>query len=328
MDAVLITGCCGFIGHKVTKILLEKGATVIGIDNMNDYYDPRLKDWRLNLLQNTSRWHGQFIFYRYDVGDFKCVKTIFSNHAIDGVINLAARAGVRASVEDPWSYIDTNLNGTLNLLECCKDYNVKKFVFASTSSVYGDNIEIPFKVSDITDHPLAPYAASKKSAEVLCYSYYYLYGIDTIVPRFFTVYGPAGRPDMSYFRFIKNIDMGLPITVFGDGGQKRDFTYIDDIAEGTIKCLASSGYEIFNLGNDEPVELMHLIKLIEEQLGKHTAEIHWRPAHPADVRATWADISKSREKLSWSPSVSIEDGVRETIRWYKANRDFVRDLKD
>jgi nucleoside-diphosphate-sugar epimerase len=243
------------------------------------------------------------------------------------VINLAARAGVRASVEDPWAYLDTNVKGTLNLLECCKDFQVGRFVLASTSSVYGDNTEMPFKVSDPTDHPLAPYSATKKSAEVLCYSYHYLYGIDVLVPRYFTVYGPAGRPDMSIFRFMKNIDMGNPIPVFGDGTQKRDFTYIDDIAEGTVRCLGERGYKLFNLGNDRPVELRYVISLIEEQLGKK-AEIEWLPLHPSDIYATWADIGSAREVLGWAPTTSIEEGIKETLRWYRDNRALVRDLKD
>lgn len=320
---ILVTGCCGFIGSKVSKILLEHGNAVIGLDNMNDYYDVRLKEWRLNQLRDN----GSFNFHQCDISDFKSVKTIFSNYKIDAVINLAARAGVRASLEDPWAYLETNLKGTLNLLECCKTYGIKKFVLASTSSVYGDNTKMPFSVTDNTDHALAPYSATKKGAEVMCYSYHYLYGIDTTIFRYFTVYGPAGRPDMSIFIFIKNIDMGRPIPVFGNGRQKRDFTYIDDIALGTIKGLKDVGYEIFNLGNDRPVELMYVINIIEERLRKK-AEIQWLPLHPADITATWADISSSREKLDWAPETSIEKGIEKTVNWYIDNKDFVRNLKD
>lgn len=323
MKNILITGCCGFIGYKVSELLSEQGNTVTGVDNMNEYYDPRLKEWRLEKL----RVKGNFNFHQCDIGDFNSVKTVFSNYKIDAVINLAARAGVRASVEDPWAYLDTNLKGTLNLLECCKMHDVKKFVLASTSSVYGDNTKMPFSVGDNTDHTLAPYSATKKGAEVMCYSYHYLYGVDTTVFRYFTVYGPAGRPDMSIFKFIKNIDLGRPITVFGNGKQKRDFTYIDDIADGTIKGLKSVGYEIFNLGNDRPVELMYVINLIEERLGKK-ADIQWLPLHPADITATWADINSSKERLGWSPGISIEEGIEKTINWYMENRDFVRNLKD
>lgn len=323
LNNVLVTGCCGFIGCKVSELLLGQGNTVIGVDNMNDYYDLRLKEWRLEKLRHMSN----FNFHRCDIGDFNSVKTVFSNYKIGAVINLAARAGVRASVEDPWAYLDTNLKGTLNLLECCKTNGVKKFVLASTSSVYGDNTKMPFSVGDNTDHTLAPYSATKKGAEVMCYSYRYLYGIDTTVFRYFTVYGPAGRPDMSIFKFIKNIDLGRPIPVFGNGKQKRDFTYIDDIADGTIKGLKDVGYEIFNLGNDRPVELMYVINMIEERLGKK-AEIQWLPLHPADITATWADINSSKERLGWSPGTSIEEGIEKTVSWYMENKDFVRNLKD
>ncbi len=323
MRNILVTGCCGFIGYKVSELLLRQGSTVTGVDNMNDYYDPRLKEWRLEKL----KVNGGFHFHQCDIGDYNSVKTVFSNYKIDAVINLAARAGVRASVEDPWAYLDTNLKGTLNLLECCKTNDVKKFVLASTSSVYGDNKKMPFSVTDNTDHTLAPYSATKKGAEVMCYSYHYLYGIDTTVFRYFTVYGPAGRPDMSIFKFIKNIDLGRPIPVFGNGKQKRDFTYIDDIADGTIKGLKGVGYEIFNLGNDRPVELMYVINMIEERLGKK-AEMQWLPLHPADITATWADINSSKERLDWSPKTSIEEGIEKTVNWYMENRDFVRNLKD
>jgi nucleoside-diphosphate-sugar epimerase len=328
LNNILVTGCCGFIGYKVSELLLKQGSSVIGVDNINDYYDPRLKEWRLEQLKTGSqKLKGEFNFHACDIGDFSSVKTVFANYKIDAVINLAARAGVRASVEDPWAYLDTNLKGTLNLLECCKTNDVKKFVLASTSSVYGDNKKMPFSVKDSTDHPLAPYSATKKGAEVMCYSYHYLCGIDVTVLRYFTVYGPAGRPDMSIFKFIKNIDTGKPIPVFGNGKQNRDFTYIDDIAEGTIKGLKTVGYEAFNLGNDRPVELMYVINLIEEKLGKK-AEIQWLPLHPADITATWADIGSSRERLGWSPKTSIEDGVENSVKWYIDNRDFVKSLKD
>lgn len=327
MGSTLVTGCCGFIGYKVAERLLAGGRSVVGIDSMNDYYDPRLKDWRLGMLRGQAAGTGDFVFHRSDIGDFDSVRTVFSNHAVEAVINLAARAGVRASVEDPWAYLDTNMKGTLNLLECCKDFGVKKFVLASTSSVYGDNRETHFSVADRTDHPLAPYSATKKAAEALCYSYHYLHGIDVTIPRYFTVYGPAGRPDMSIFRFIKNIDMGNPIPVFGDGRQRRDFTFIDDIADGTLRCLAPCGYGIFNLGNDSPVELLEVVRLIEKELGRK-ADIEWLPLHPADVKATWADITETRKRLSWEPTVGIEEGVRRTADWYRANREFVRGLKD
>jgi len=327
MKTVLVTGCAGFIGWKVSERLLEENVTVIGIDNLNDYYDPRLKQWRLTQLNAKSsehRAHGKFNFYQSDISSFDSVKTVFANYTLDAVINLAARAGVRASVQDPWVYLDTNVKGTLNLLECCKDFGVKKFVLASTSSLYGLN-EIPFNEIDRTDSPLAPYSATKKGAEVLCYSYHYLNGIDITIPRYFTVYGPAGRPDMSIFIFIKNIDNGIPIIVFGDGKQQRDFSYIDDIADGTVKCLKPFGYEIFNLGNDNPVELMYVIHLIEDALGKKTA-IEFMPRHPADVPATWANIEKSKKRLNWYPKTSIEEGIKKTVGWYLENKEFITTL--
>jgi len=341
---ILVTGCAGFIGWKVSEKLLNKGFNVVGVDNLNDYYDPRLKEWRLAKLRSKeqraksreqdtktgeerakSENEGLFDFHQRDISDFKAVKTVFANNEIHAVINLAARAGVRASVEDPWVYLDTNMKGTLNLLECCKEYNVKKFILASTSSLYGNN-EIPFRESDRTDSPLATYAATKKGAEALCYSYHYLYGIDMSIPRYFTVYGPAGRPDMSIFIFIKNIDHGIPITIFGDGRQKRDFSYVDDIADGTLQCLQPFGYEIFNLGNDNPVELISVVNLIEDALSKK-ARIKFLPRHPADVLATWADIEKSKGMLDWYPKTSIEEGIRKTLQWYIENREFVNSLK-
>jgi nucleoside-diphosphate-sugar epimerase len=322
LKTVLVTGCAGFIGCKVSEKLLEENIGVVGVDNMNDYYDMKLKLWRLDQLKKNN----QFAFHQRDIGNFQEVKTIFANHHLDAVINLAARAGVRASVEDPWAYLDTNTKGTLNLLECCKEFGVNKFVLASTSSLYGFN-EMPSRETDRTDTPLAPYSATKKGAEVFCFSYHYLFGLDISIPRYFTVYGPAGRPDMSIFIFIKNIDNGLPITVFGDGKQKRDFSFIDDIADGTLKCLQPFGYEIFNLGNDNSVELMYVINLIEDALGKK-ALIKFSPRHPADVVATWADIEKSKAKLSWYPKTTIEDGIKKTVQWYFENRDFVKSLRN
>jgi nucleoside-diphosphate-sugar epimerase len=328
MKNILVTGCAGFIGWKVSERLLDEGMNVIGVDNLNDYYDPRLKEWRLAKLKDRGARGGnntEINFHQCDIGDFDSVKTVFANHKLDAVINLAARAGVRASLEDPWVYLDTNTKGTLNLLECCKGYDVQKFIFASTSSLYGLN-KMPFRETDRTDAPLAPYSATKKGAEVLCYSYHYLYSLDISITRYFTVYGPAGRPDMSIFIFIKNIDNGIPITVFGDGKQQRDFSYIDDIADGTLKCLQPFGYEIFNLGNDNPVELIYVISLIEDALGKK-AVMKFSPRHPADVFATWADIGKSRDTLNWYPKTTIEEGIKKTVQWYIENRAFVNSLK-
>ncbi len=322
MQKIFVTGCAGFIGWATCRLLLKNNSLVIGIDNISDYYDPKIKHLR---LQDLSQFKN-FIFYQGDIENLKTLKSIFKNHKIDGIINLAARAGVRASVENPWGYLDTNTKGTINLLECAKEYEIQTFVLASTSSVYGDNKEMPFKVAHSTEKPLAPYPASKKAAELFCYSYHYLNGINTIIPRYFTVYGPFGRPDMSIFRFIKKIDCGEPITVYGDGKQKRDFTYVEDIAEATVLCLNLKGYKIMNLGNDRPVELIYVINIIEDLLGKK-AKIDWQERHPADIYATWADITEAKNYLGWSPKVSIEEGLKKTVEWYLKNREKLKDIK-
>lgn len=318
---IVVTGCAGFIGWKTAFVLLERGESILGIDDMNDYYDPKIKEWRLSTLLNKKN----FEFQRLDISRYEPLKEILDRKGIDSIINLAARAGVRASVENPWVYLDANMKGTLNLLEICKDRNIKKFVLASTSSVYGLE-EMPFSEDIKTDKPLAQYPATKKGAEVLCYSYHYLYGIDISIPRYFTVYGPAGRPDMSIFQFIKRIDEGMPIKIFGDGKQKRDFTYIDDIVEGTILGLKPLGYEIFNLGNNNSIELSYVIGLIEEFLGKK-AKIEYLPRHPADVPATWADIKRAKKLLGWKPKVKIEEGIERTGRWYIENREWLKTIK-
>ncbi|MEC4686657.1 MAG: GDP-mannose 4,6-dehydratase [Nitrospirota bacterium] len=322
MKRVLLTGAAGLIGNRITHLLLEQGHEVTGIDNMNDYYDPRLKEWRLETLSQ----YKNFSVFRADITDLVFLKDLFTKHPFDVVINMAARAGVRASVEDPWVYLDTNIKGTLNLLECCRDVGIKKVIQASTSSLYSFN-EMPFVETQRSDTPLSPYGATKKGAEVLSYTYHYLFGINVTIPRYFTVYGPAGRPDMSIFKFMRNIDTNKPIPVFGDGKQTRDFTYIDDIAEGTVRCIDLEGYEIINFGNDNSVQLMYVINLIEDALGKK-AEIKWLERHPADVTATWAGIEKAKKMLGWRPVVKIEEGIEKTVRWYRDNRDFILSLKE
>ncbi|RJQ49314.1 MAG: NAD-dependent epimerase/dehydratase family protein [Nitrospiraceae bacterium] len=318
---VLVTGCAGFIGWKVSQQLLEMNKKVIGVDNINNYYDPALKTWRLSTLKK----HPNFSFYKIDIGDLIKTKAVFKGNRVDAIINLAARAGVRASVEDPWVYLDTNTKGTLNLLECCKDHKVKKFVLASTSSLYA-SLDMPYKETAKTDTPLAPYSATKKGAEALSYAYHYLYGLDITVLRYFTVYGPAGRPDMSIFKFVKNMDAGKPIPVFGDGNQTRDFTYIDDIADGTIRALRPMGYEIINLGSDHPVKLNYVIGLLEKHLGKK-AKRKVLKRHPADVTATWAHIEKAKKMLGWKPKMSLEQGVENTVNWFLENKTFLKSLK-
>jgi nucleoside-diphosphate-sugar epimerase len=242
------------------------------------------------------------------------------------VINLAARAGVRPSVENPWVYYQANCDGTLNLLELCRRFGVNKFLLASTSSLYGSHNPVPYREDADTDRPLSPYAASKKAAEALCHTYHHLHGIDTTVLRYFTVYGPAGRPDMSVFRFVRRIAEGEPIVVFGDGNQQRDFTYVDDIAAGTVAGLKPLGYEVINLGGDRPVKLSAVIERIGQLTGR-TPEIEYRPAHPADVEATWADIQKARQLLGWSPRVAVEEGLRRCVEWYRGNRQTVLPLE-
>src|SRR3989338_6265111 len=254
---ILLTGSAGFIGAKTAEFLLKQNKIVVGIDNLNDYYDTKLKSYRLNLLQK----HRRFRFYKADIENFSGLKTLFRRHRFDAVINLAARAGVRYSMENPFVYLKTNTLGTLNLLELCKDFKVKKFVLASTSSLYASQ-KMPFKETLAVNAPISPYAATKKGAEALCYAYHYLYGIDVTVLRYFTVYGPAGRPDMSIFRFIRWIDEGKPLELVGDGSQSRDFTYVDDIARGTVKALRKMKCRIINLGGNKPYALHQMINLI------------------------------------------------------------------
>jgi dTDP-glucose 4,6-dehydratase len=313
MGRVLLTGCAGFIGWKVGEHLIDSGYKVIGLDNMNRSYDPRIKKWRLSQLKGRE----SFIFYKLDISNFDKLQKVFEENDICAVINLAALAGVRASVKDPWAYHQTNVVGTLNLLELCKAKNVKKFILASTSSVYSGE-EIPFKESYNTSRPYSPYAASKKAAEILCHTYHYLYGMDISVLRYFTVYGPAGRPDMSIFKFIKLIDEGKEIPVYGDGKQKRDFTYVNDAAEATVSSLKSHGYEIINVGSGREVELLYVISLIEEMLNKK-AKINFLPRHKADIERTRADISKAKMLLNWKPKIKIEEGIERTVNWYKEN---------
>jgi nucleoside-diphosphate-sugar epimerase len=240
-------------------------------------------------------------------------------------VNLAARAGVRQSVADPWVYVSTNLTGTVTLLELCREHGVKKFLLASTSSLYGSHNPVPFREEADTSRVLSPYAASKKGAEVMCFTYHYLYGIDIAIPRYFTVYGPGGRPDMSLFRFVQWISEGRPVTVYGDGSQTRDFTFVDDIARGTIACLSLSGYNIVNLGGDRPIALGEAIRSIESRIGKK-ALVKNLPMHPSDVTATWADISRAKSMLRWAPETSLEEGIDRLCEWYEQNRSWVKDV--
>jgi nucleoside-diphosphate-sugar epimerase len=323
MANYLVTGTAGFIASKVTEQLLAAGHRVLGIDELNDAYDPRLKHWRLERLKGLEN----FQFCQTDIRDRGALERLWDQAGpFDGVLNLAARAGVRQSLEDPWVYFDTNTTGTLNLLEMCRHRDVKKLVLASTSSLYGSRNPVPYSEQADTNHPLSPYAASKKAAEAVCHSYHHLYGIDITVVRYFTVYGPAGRPDMSLFRFAQWIAEERPVTVFGDGTQSRDFTYVDDIARGTIAALRPLGYEVINLGSDRPMVLMDALKLIESLIDKK-ANIDYQPFHKADIHGTWADITVAREKLGWEPKISHEQGIENLVRWYMENRAWTSEIR-
>ena len=311
----LVTGSAGFIASRVSNFLLQSGHNVVGVDNLNDYYDVKLKEHRLQKLKEQP----QFVFQKMDIEDKSALDKLFKDHKFDAILNLAARAGVRYSMENPDVYMRTNAMGTLNLLEMMKAHSIQKMVLASTSSLYAGQ-PMPFVETLPVNTPISPYAASKKAAEVMAYSYSFLYKMDISVVRYFTVYGPAGRPDMSIFRFIKWIDDGHPIELFGDGLQARDFTYVDDIARGTIAALKPIGYEIVNLGGgNNPVDLLTIIKMIEAKLGKK-AKIDNREFHIADIKETWADISKAKRLFGWQPEVSLKDGINRSVDWYLENK--------
>ncbi len=332
MDRYLITGAAGFIGSHVAHMLLDAGHEVVGIDNLNAAYDPRLKEWRLARLTASPR----FRFERVDISDRSSIEQFFSAEAggsaasaapFAAVLDLAARAGVRPSVADPWIYFQTNCDGTLNLLEACRRHGVRKFVLASTSSLYGGHNPIPFaEDADTSPSGLSPpYAASKKGAEAIAFTYHHLHDIDVSVLRYFTVYGPAGRPDMSVFRFMRMIAEGEPITVFGDGSQQRDFSYVDDIARGTVAALRPMGFEVINLGGDRPIRLDDVIEQIGKLVGRQPM-IRYAPAHPADVPATWANVEKAARLLDWRPEIPLEEGLRRTAEWYQENREMILPL--
>ena len=310
---ILVTGSAGFIGFKTTHYLLSNGNNVIGLDNFNDYYDPALKEARTTILEQFSNYK----LYRGDLVNLELVKKIFSENKIDKVCHLGAMAGMRHSLINPHAYIQSNLVGFTNVIECANVAGVKDFIYASSSSVYGDNEKSPFSVNDKTDHQVSLYGATKKANELIAYSYHHNYGMNCTGLRFFTVYGPFGRPDMAYFSFTRNILAGNPIKVFNNGKMQRDFTYIDDIVAGIIASLKMSyPYEIFNLGNNKPVELGYFIEVIEKELGI-TAIKQYLPMQSGDVKATYADIDHSRDKLCYHPKTSIEEGIANFIKWYK-----------
>jgi len=309
---ILVTGAAGFIGFHLSKSLLEDGFYVLGIDNVNDYYDPNLKLARLEQLKP----YKNFKFEQVDIADRDSITQSFQSFDPTKVVNLAAQAGVRYSIENPYAYMDANLVGFLNIIELCRHNNVQGFIYASSSSVYGGNTKIPFSVDDRVDNPISLYAASKKSNELIANSYSHLYGLNTTGLRYFTVYGPWGRPDMAMFIFTRKILAGEPIPVFNNGNMKRDFTYIDDIIAGTrsaidriFKC------EVFNLGNHKSEQLMDVVSLIEQNLGKK-AEIDFQPMQPGDVPESFADIEKSVDMLSYNPITNVDVGIKKFIDWY------------
>ncbi len=320
MANYLLTGAAGFIGARVAEFLLKEGHSVSGLDNMNTAYDVRMKDHRLKKLVTLPG----FTFHKVDISDREVILGSGSplhEQSFDAVIHLAARAGVRASVENPWVFVESNVIGTLNLLEFCRQTGTKKFLFASTSSIYGANPPLPTPESADSSQPLQPYAASKKGAEALCHSYHFLHNMDISVVRYFTVYGPAGRPDLALFRFVQWIREGRPVRVNGDGEQSRGFTYIDDIATGTIQALKPLGYQIINLGGHEVITINRLITLIEELI-KKKAIVEYGPFHLADMRTNWADVSKAGQLLDWKPKLGMREGVSKVIEWYNAEREW------
>lgn len=322
MARYLVTGAAGFIASKVCDLLLNEGHTVVGLDNFNTAYDVRLKEWRLAQLAPREG----FQFLKLDITDRAGLDQMFGGQQhFDAIINLAARAGVRASVEDPWAFVDTNTTGSLNLLEACRKYDIPKYVMASTSSIYGANAPIPTPETADSSSPLQPYAASKKGAEAMAHAYHFLYGLDVSIFRYFTVYGPAGRPDMVMFRFAQWIREGRPVSLNGDGTQSRGFTYLDDIARGTIAGLKPLGYEIINLGGHEPITMNEMIERLEDLTGCKANVVH-RPFHKADMLSNLADISKARRLLNWEPQVSLLEGMRRLVDWYLAERQWAKDI--
>lgn len=328
---ILVTGAAGFIGFHLVKELTNRGYEVIGVDNLNDYYDRKLKEDRISNVESSF-----FKFFQVDIADKEQIFNIFRNHNVKIVINLAAQAGVRYSLINPYAYIDSNIIGFTNILEACRDKNVEHLIYASSSSVYGANTKIPFSIHDNVDHPLSLYAATKRANELLAHTYSHLYGIPTTGLRFFTVYGPWGRPDMAYFSFSRDIMEGKTIKVFNYGKMSRDFTYIDDIVEGIVRLIhrppkpnqnwdgknpdpssSYAPYKIYNIGNNKPVELTKFIEILERLLGRN-AKIEYLPMQAGDVHITYADISDLEREIGFKPTTSIEEGLEKFVNWFKS----------
>jgi UDP-glucuronate 4-epimerase len=324
MNQVLVTGVAGFIGFHLAQRLLRAGIRVYGIDNLNDYYEVSLKQARLaQLLADPN-----FQFERVDLSDRAGILNLFQTQPFESVVHLAAQAGVRYSLQNPWAYVDSNITGFVNLLEGCRTQVIRHLVFASSSSVYGANIKVPFATSDAVDHPISLYAATKKSNELLAHSYSHLYGIPTTGLRFFTVYGPWGRPDMAYFKFVKAIANGQPIDVYNYGNMQRDFTYIDDIVEGVLRVMhcpptakleglnSNALYKIYNIGNHNPVTLAEFIETIESALGQSAIK-NFLPMQPGDVSCTFADVDDLMQDMGFKPQTSIQEGIQRFVDWYR-----------
>ena len=323
MADYLVSGAAGFIGAAVAAELLAGGHRVLGLDDLNGAYDVRLKEWRLERL----REHGRFTFRRADVSDRAALRAACDlEPPLDGVINLAAHSSIRASVEDPWACVDANVTATLNLLDLCRDRGVRKFVLASTASLYDARGVMPHREDADTSRVSNPYAASKQAAEALCHSYHHQFGLDVTVFRYFTVYGPAGRPDMSLFRFVQRVHEERPVLLYGDGTQSRDFTYVDDVARGTVAGLAPLGYEVVNLGAGAPTPLLEVLRFVEACVGRR-ARVEHLPRHPADAAASWADVSRAERLLDWRPRTAWREGVRRLVDWYAANRSWARHVR-
>lgn len=318
---VLITGAAGFIGFHLSKRLLDMGTTIIGFDNVNDYYDVSLKESRLQILNE----YPKFTFVKGDLADEQAVNSLFTTYHPDIVVNLAAQAGVRYSIDYPRSYINSNVIGFFNILEACRHYPVEHLLFASSSSVYGNQEKTPFSTTDKVDHPISLYAATKKSNELMAYTYSHLYGIPATGLRFFTVYGPYGRPDMAYFKFTNLIAEGKPIKIYNNGDMYRDFTYVDDIVTGIEHMLCNppkeneqgDRYKVYNIGNNKPEKLMYFIETLEKAIGK-TAKKEFLPMQPGDVYQTYADVSELERDFDFKPHTSIEEGLGRFAKWYTA----------
>ncbi|KPK76013.1 MAG: epimerase [Phycisphaerae bacterium SM23_30] len=310
---VLVTGAAGFIGSHLCEKILNRGDHVVGLDNFHDFYSPRIK--RRNLRRPLA--HPHFELIEGDVRDAPCLDAVLAESPFDMIAHLAALAGVRPSLNDPLGFADVNIRGAGVVLEAARKHHVKKFIYASSSSIYGNNIKVPFAETDPVDHPISPYAATKKAAELLCHTYHHLYGIDVNCLRYFTVYGPRQRPDLAIHKFARLMEAGKPIPVFGDGSMARDFTYINDIIQGTVAAMdRCAGYHIYNLGESQPYRLDHLIGELEKALGKK-ALVKRLPVPPGDVKQTYADISKARSELGYDPKIDLPEGLARFVAWLR-----------